>query len=86
MIDDLGQRAVTFLVYLNDDYDGAETAFLALKWRYRGNKGDAILFRNVDSTGAPDLATLHAGLTPSRGEKWLLSQWIRMPQEHMRRP
>jgi hypothetical protein len=52
---------------------------LKLNWRYRGAKGDAILFRNVDSTGAPDRATLHEGLAPTRGEKWLLSQWIRMP-------
>lgn len=79
MIDGFGQRAVTFLVYLNDDFDGAETGFLKLNWRYRGNKGDAILFRNVDAEGAPDPTTLHAGLAPTRGEKWLLSQWIRIP-------
>ncbi len=86
MIDDSGQRVVTFLVYLNDDFDGAQTAFLDLKWRYRGAKGDAILFRNVDGTGAPDPTTLHAGRAPTRGEKWLLSQWIRMPPERMQRP
>ncbi len=72
-----GQRMATFLVYLNDDFDGAETAFLKLDWRHRGSKGDAILFWNVDPSGAPDPATLHAGLAPTRGEKWLLSQWIR---------
>jgi len=79
MIEKGGQRVVTFLIYLNDGFDGAETGFMELNWRYRGNKGDAILFRNVDSTGAPDPTTLHAGLAPTRGEKWLLSQWIRMP-------
>jgi len=79
-IDVWGQRVVTFLVYLNDDFDGADTSFLKLNWRYRGNKGDAILFRNVDGAGAPDLATLHEGMAPARGEKWLLSQWIRPPQ------
>lgn len=72
-----GQRTATFLVYLNDDFDGAETSFLKLDWRYRGAKGDAIVFWNVDAAGAPDAATLHAGLAPARGEKWLLSQWIR---------
>jgi hypothetical protein len=74
-----GQRVATFLVYLNDDFDAAETSFLKLGWRYRGQKGDAILFWNVDPSGAPDPATLHEGLAPSRGEKWLLSQWIRLP-------
>ncbi len=76
-IAEAGQRVATFLVYLNDDFDGAETSFLKLDWRYRGAKGDAILFWNVDETGAPDAATLHEGLAPARGEKWLLSQWIR---------
>ena len=72
-----GQRAATFLVYLNDDFDGAETEFVKLDWRWRGAKGDAILFWNVDEAGKPDASTLHAGLAPTRGEKWLLSQWIR---------
>ena len=72
-----GQRFATFLAYLNDDFDGAETSFLTLDWRYRGAKGDAIVFWNVDEAGLPDEATLHAGLAPTRGEKWLLSQWIR---------
>lgn len=74
-----GQRVATFLVYLNDDFDAAETSFLKLDWRYRGKKGDAIVFWNVDREGAADPATLHAGLAPTRGEKWLLSQWIRQP-------
>lgn len=72
-----GQRVATFLVYLNDDFDAAETAFLKLDRRYRGAKGDALMFWNVDEAGQPDQQTLHAGLAPARGEKWLLSQWIR---------
>ncbi len=72
-----GQRVATFLVYLNDDYDGAETEFPLLSIRHRGRKGDALFFRNVEPSGAPDRKTLHAGLAPTRGEKWLLSQWIR---------
>jgi len=74
-----GQREATFLIYLNDDFDGAETSFLKLDWRYRGGKGDAILFWNTDQNAIADTATLHAGLAPTRGEKWLLSQWIRRP-------
>jgi prolyl 4-hydroxylase len=72
-----GQRHATFLVYLNDDFDGGETDFPALSWRYRGRKGDALLFWNVLADGTPDHRTLHAGLAPTRGEKWLLSQWLR---------
>jgi hypothetical protein len=76
-IERLGQRIATFLLYLNDDYEGGETEFLKTGFRYRGGKGDALLFANVDSAGAPDLLTTHAGRAPTRGEKWILSQWIR---------
>ena len=72
-----GQRAATFLIYLNDDFEGGETGFEKLGWRYKGQPGDAILFRNVAQSGDPDAQTLHAGLPPTAGEKWLLSQWIR---------
>lgn len=76
-IAEAGQRVATFLVYLSDDFDGGETEFPKLDWRYRGAKGDAILFWNLREDGEVDLQTLHAGLAPTRGEKWLLSQWIR---------
>ena len=72
-----GQRVVTVLVYLNDDLDGGETDFPRLGVRYRGAKGDGLMFRNVDAEGKGDYRTLHAGLPPTRGEKWLLSLWIR---------
>ena len=72
-----GQRLATFLVYLNDDYEGGETEFKAIGLRHRGRRGDALLFANVDLAGNPDRRTLHAGLPPTRGEKWVLSQWIR---------
>lgn len=72
-----GQRIATFLLYLNEDYEDGETEFPMLDWRYKGRSGDALLFWNVTSSGAPDQRTLHAGLPPTSGEKWLLSQWIR---------
>jgi prolyl 4-hydroxylase len=73
-----GQRAVTFLIYLNDDYEGGETAFPVLGRGFKGSKGDALIFWNVDENGAPDRRTLHTGTAPTRGEKWLFSQWIRV--------
>lgn len=72
-----GQRLATCLVYLNDDYEGAETSFPKIDQNYRCDKGGALLFANVDHHGQPDPNTLHAGLPPSLGEKWLFSQWIR---------
>jgi prolyl 4-hydroxylase len=75
----LGQRVATFLLYLNEGYEGGETTFPRLDWRYKGRKGDALLFWNVTAEGRPDEGSLHAGLPPLFGEKWLLSQWIRQP-------
>jgi prolyl 4-hydroxylase len=72
-----GQRIATFLIYLNEDFEGGETEFSQVGLRYRGTTGDAIFWANCDMEGRPDPLTLHAGLPPTSGEKWILSQWIR---------
>jgi len=73
-----GQRIATFLIYLNDDFEGGETVFPRAGLKHKGAKGDALLFANVDAaTRAPDPLTLHAGTPPTRGEKWIFSQWVR---------
>jgi prolyl 4-hydroxylase len=72
-----GQRVVTFLLYLNDGFEGGETEFPLVGVRCKGNKGDALCFWNVLPSGSADRQTIHAGLPPTSGEKWLLSQWVR---------
>jgi len=72
-----GQRLVTALIYLNDNFDGGETDFPRLNWRFKGAAGDALIFWNVASSGALEKASLHAGLPPTRGEKWIYSKWVR---------
>jgi predicted 2-oxoglutarate/Fe(II)-dependent dioxygenase YbiX len=72
-----GQRIGTMLVYLNDDYDGGETLFPRAGLSVRARQGDALFFSNVTRDGGPDPLTIHAGSPPTRGEKWVLSQWIR---------
>ncbi len=77
-----GQRIRTCLVYLNDDFEGGETEFPKLDMKFRGGAGDALFFESVGANGAGDMTTLHTGLPPERGEKWLFSQWIRSkPQQ-----
>ena len=73
----LGQRTATVVTYLNDDFEGAETWFPDANVKYRGKTGDAIVFSNVLRDGSPDFNTRHAGLPPTSGRKWVLSQWIR---------
>ncbi len=72
-----GQRAHTFLVYLNDDFTGGETLFTKLDFSHKGATGGALLFANVNNEGEPDADTEHVGMPPTSGEKWLFSQWIR---------
>ena len=72
-----GQRVLTFLIYLNEDFEGGETDFPKLDWRYKGKTGDALFFWNVLPNGQTDQHMLHAGLPPARGEKFLFSQWVR---------
>jgi len=73
-----GQRVATGLLYLNEEgLEGGETDFPRLGIRHRGRKGDLLVFFNVDASGQSDRRTLHAGLAPIQGEKWVLSQWIR---------
>ncbi|ANP46170.1 2OG-Fe(II) oxygenase [Candidatus Viadribacter manganicus] len=72
----VGQRTVTFLIYLNDDYEGGATTFPRLDWSFKGKTGDALAFWNL-TEGHPDTRTLHAGTPTTNGVKWLFSKWVR---------
>lgn len=72
-----GQRVATALVYLNDAFDGGETNFVELNRKIRGRPGELLTFDNVKPDGSVDPQTLHEGVPPTRGEKWLLSVWVR---------
>lgn len=73
----MGQRAATLLIYLNDGYEGGETNFPHLDWRFKGKTGDALIFWNLSAGGEIERNSLHAGLPLVKGEKWMLSHWIR---------
>jgi prolyl 4-hydroxylase len=71
------QRVLTFLVYLNQDYEGGETAFPAAGLKVRARTGDGLLFRNASPDGTPNPRALHAGLPVTKGAKLVASRWIR---------
>jgi prolyl 4-hydroxylase len=71
------QRVATVLVYLNAGFEGGRTMFPAHQLEIEPRPGDAILFRNVDSKGAPDPTMGHSGEPVVRGTKWLATRWIR---------
>jgi prolyl 4-hydroxylase len=80
----LGQRTTTFITYLNDGFEGAATQFPTLGFEFHGESGDALFFSNVLPDGSPDRRTLHAGLPPATGRKWVLSQWLRSKPQQVR--
>jgi prolyl 4-hydroxylase len=74
-----GFRFATFLLYLNDDMEGGETDFPLIGKKIKPEKGKGVLFFNLDD----DLSkrrelSKHAGLPPTKGEKWMCNKWIRL--------
>jgi prolyl 4-hydroxylase len=81
-----GQCVATVLIYLSDGFEAGETEFVDLGIKAKGRKGDALIFHNVDQNGIPDIRTRHAGRAPTRGEKWLFSQFIRNTRQANKLP
>lgn len=71
-----GQRIITFLIYLNDDYAEGETVFPRLNIKHKGQRGEGFYFVNCIGQ-EPDLRSWHAGRPPHNGDKWIVSQFIR---------
>ena len=72
-----GHRVATFLIYLNEGYEGGETIFPRIGVRHAGRRGEGLLFVNTLPDGQADLRTLHSGEPPTQGEKWVFSQFVR---------
>jgi prolyl 4-hydroxylase len=72
-----GQRIITFLIYLNDDYAGGATDFPKLGISHKGRAGEGFYFTNALADGGPDHRVLHAGTPPHNADKWIVSQFIR---------
>ncbi len=72
-----GQRIITFLIYLNEEYEAGDTIFTELNLSFKGKTGDGIFFTNSLPDGSSDMRTRHSGTPPASGEKWILSQFIR---------
>jgi prolyl 4-hydroxylase len=76
-IAEYGQRVLTFLIYLNGDYEGGEIEFPELGIKHKPKAGEALYYVNAQQNGKVDPRTRHAGLPPTKGQKWVLSQYFR---------
>ncbi|MGN6327440.1 MAG: 2OG-Fe(II) oxygenase [Rhodanobacter sp.] len=72
-----GQRVSTLLIYLNDVAQGGATVFPRLGLRVAPKKGMAVYFEYSNREGQVDPLTLHGGEPVEKGEKWIITKWMR---------
>lgn len=73
-----GQRVVTMIIYLNDDYTGGTTDFPNLKMEIQPKKGNALLFYSLQKEGNKcHPLSLHAGTPVQSGIKYIANVWLR---------
>mmetsp|Transcript_26714 Transcript_26714/g.63539 ORF Transcript_26714/g.63539 Transcript_26714/m.63539 type:complete len:141 (+) Transcript_26714:693-1115(+) len=71
-----GNRLATFLLYLHAADEGGETYFSDIDLWLTAQTGDAVLFYDMKKDGDVDRKTMHAGMPPVKGEKWVMTKWI----------
>jgi prolyl 4-hydroxylase len=72
-----GQRIATFMIYLHTTEQGGETVFPEANLKIKPIKGNAVLFYNCLPRGKEDPRSLHGGAPVLKGEKWIITKWIR---------
>jgi prolyl 4-hydroxylase len=75
--DDKNKRMYTFIIALNDEYEGGETEFPNINKRYRLEKGDVLFFNTLNNYECITKKALHGGAPVKSGEKWVCNLWIR---------
>jgi prolyl 4-hydroxylase len=72
-----GQRVSTLIAYLNDVEEGGETIFPAAGWSVSPVPGSAVYFEYCNRLDQVDDATVHGSNPVVRGEKWVMTKWMR---------
>ena len=72
-----GQRLATMVVYLNNVPEGGDTNFPELELSIKPKKGSAVYFEYLNKAGQLDARCLHAGTPVARGDKWIVTKWLR---------
>jgi prolyl 4-hydroxylase len=73
---DKNKRLYTFIIALNDEYEGGETAFPVINEKYKLKAGDALFFHTLDNYGLDTSDALHGGQPVKSGEKWVCNLWV----------
>jgi prolyl 4-hydroxylase len=73
-----GQRILTMLIYLNDDFTGGETKFSKLNIDIKPPKYGGVLFKPLEKNGNKcHPYALHRGTPVLTGIKYICNVWIR---------
>jgi prolyl 4-hydroxylase len=73
-----GQRIITVVIYLTDDFEGGETNFPNLNKKYKPPKYSGIMFYPLDKTFKTcHPKALHEGTPVTRGTKIICNVWFR---------
>ena len=73
-----GNRIVTMIIYLNDDFEGGATRFINLDKNIKPDKYSGILFYPLNKKKDNcHINALHAGMPVISGEKYIANVWIR---------
>lgn len=72
-----GQRVATMVIYLNEVEAGGDTGFPDVDLSVRPRPGSAVYFEYFNARGELDPRCLHAGRPVERGEKWVVTKWLR---------
>jgi prolyl 4-hydroxylase len=76
MLDSRGQRKGTFIMYLNEDYEGGGTEFPTLGKVYKGSERDALYFHTLDKNNKCCEDAKHGGLEVTKGQKIICNMWF----------
>ena len=71
-----GNRTHTFMIYLNDDFEGGETNFPDLETSVKPEKGKAVWWYDMKD-GELQRDTLHEGSDVISGSKYIVTSWWR---------
>lgn len=72
-----GQRVATMVIYLNEVEAGGETIFPELELTVKPVRGSAVYFEYHNQQLKLDPRCLHGGSPVLRGEKWIVTKWLR---------
>jgi prolyl 4-hydroxylase len=78
MFGDTIGRLFTVIIYLNDVEEGGETTFPNVNQFVVPEKGKAVIFQNILPDGTVLEQSFHGGAPVKKGEKWILTKWIRV--------